>query len=865
MSQFKNTCLKTGLAVLLLTASLPTTTQAASYTDLKQPVRKTVTYKASFNDVENMPFRVLDWRNPSVEFTFDMADADWTDDLELLLSADPLGEVNPASPIMVQFNNGKPTPVYTRGQGFDARIKLDPARIRPRRNKVRFTYKTATGMECLTPQQGGWKLNFKDSFVVVKARAKSRNFHLRDIESRLVNGTLMPKSVSLLARGPNTAKLQAMAAQGIGLRMKNLPEFKVTQTRSDFEVILGTRANLYGLVTDKDILESEGPRIMVHEGRPMRLVITGDTDTEVMATAQSFAAYRLPAARRAKTSPGEVRMQSAFALNKPLITGTEKFTDMGGIYFEDGWGPAPKVVRFDVADPAASHGEILLRIASNKNVANVSRLSVNLNGESLGFTRLDKARKSVAFDIPAGALQGTDNLLTLTPDLTPAKLAGCNFMEKLPGFYLGAGSKIKIKTDAASPVTELSRFTATGAPFSLEKGTDTLVVLPSSSSKDYAASLKVLAKLAKSSGSGWVDANFTRSSGEIARDKHVLVIGSKNNLGTALRRSAPKGLTAALKGQTLDGNGRFTAEIDRFASTDAAATLKLYAARQLQNSRIRSGGVAALYPSKSDGKVIGIITNGAGLSFSNAASQMIETGHWNKLEGSIARWNASSVLMAQTALPVPGFTAPKASSIKTRFKLPEFEGWEFGEIDMAWVSNVLGEASTGLSALTNNLKTKIADLNTPNAKITTSGAPITGAKTKPASAKTALKATSATANNSVSVPALRGRYDVKKAAKPTANKFTQAKQWATQTSSHIQVWWNELDLKTSVKTLQVKTRPIGQNIKAMFSSETNPAVKTVSWGDRHMSIPAILLMLVFGGVFLLMGLASPMSRLGGRH
>ena len=101
--------------------------------------------------------------------------------------------------------------------------------------------------------------------------------------------------------------------------------------------------------------------------------------------------------------------------------------------------------------------------------------------------------------------------MTITPELSLAKQSGCNFLEQSPGFYLGAGSKLKIAAPTASPVAELSKLTATGAPFSLNQGKDTLVVLPARSSRDYAASLKVLAKLAKSSGRGWSNAEFMRS------------------------------------------------------------------------------------------------------------------------------------------------------------------------------------------------------------------------------------------------------------------------------------------------------------------------------------------------------------------
>ena len=135
MSQNNKTVRNTALSLLLLgTISAPVTANAA----ISTPEGRSTVYKTSLSTVEGLDARVLDWRNPSLEFTFDASDTDWTDGLELLLSADPLGKVSRRTTLMVQFNNGKPTPVITRGQGFDAHIKLDPARIRPRNNKIRF-------------------------------------------------------------------------------------------------------------------------------------------------------------------------------------------------------------------------------------------------------------------------------------------------------------------------------------------------------------------------------------------------------------------------------------------------------------------------------------------------------------------------------------------------------------------------------------------------------------------------------------------------------------------------------------------------------------------------------------------------------
>jgi len=592
MSQNDKTVRNTALSLLLLgTLLAPVTANAAVAT----PEGRSVVYKTNLSAVEGLDARVLDWRNPSLEFTFDASDTDWTDGLELLLSADPLGKVSRRTPLMVQFNNGKPTPVITRGQGFDARIKLDKSRIRPRNNKIRFTYNTPAGASCVTPQHGGWRLDFKNSLVIIKARAKARNLDIREVEAKLNNPTTAPKSVRLLARGANNAKLQALAAQGVGLRMKTLPEFKTRSGVSEFDVIMGRRDQLHGLVSDEAVLNGTGPRIMVHKGRPMRLVITGDTDKEVMSGAKAFATYRLPNAHRPTTSPGELDMQMPLGANIARIDGTEKLSDLNGGYFEDSWGPKPQKITFGVNDPMASTGEVLLRLASDKSVSINSRVSVDLNGKSLGFTSLDKSRKSVAFKIPAGTLQGTQNVLSITPELEMGQPSGCNFTQQSPGFYLGSGSKLKIETATPSPVAELSTLTANGGPFSIEKAANTAVMLSASSSRDYNASLKLMAKLAKSSGYGWTEADYLRSANFNAVDqgKNVLFIGPSSFLNSAIRNAAPKGLKSALKGQSLNGASRI-ASIDRIAASDEQTALRLYAESQRSAGRIRNGGVAAI-------------------------------------------------------------------------------------------------------------------------------------------------------------------------------------------------------------------------------------------------------------------------------
>lgn len=73
------------------------------------------------------------------------------------------------------------------------------------------------------------------------------------------------------------------------------------------------------------------------------------------------------------------------------------------------------------------------------------------------------------------------------------------------------------------------------------------------------------------------------------------------------------------------------------------------------------------------------------------------------------------------------------------------------------------------------------------------------------------------------------------------------------------------DVPGKVRDAQHKTRPIGQKIQSSVTIDTIPGASAVTWVERYMSLPALLLILVFGGVFALLGVSGPSSRLGGRH
>ena len=77
--------------------------------------------------------------------------------------------------------------------------------------------------------------------------------------------------------------------------------------------------------------------------------------------------------------------------------------------------------------------------------------------------------------------------------------------------------------------------------------------------------------------------------------------------------------------------------------------------------------------------------------------------------------------------------------------------------------------------------------------------------------------------------------------------------------------WDRFDVDGKIQTFQHKTRPLAQKVSSTVTPKTDPVFKAVEAGERRMSVPALLLILVFGGVFAFMGISGPSARLGGRY
>lgn len=868
---------------LLSTAALPQTGFAASYLD-SVPRGVTTSYSASLADLSGQNIeratKTLDWRQPSLEFQFDLPPSERTSEIILTLSADPLTRVAPNAPLQVQFNGGKPVPVLSNGRGFEARLPLDARQSRSRRNTIRISYPTPTGAECVAPIHGAWSVDLASSNLLMKGRAKSRHMSLTEVSNTFEIPFLSPKTVGLIARGPSGTDMQALAAQAVSLRTPGVPNFSVTTQNTDFNIVMVKRERLFDVTNDPMILNSKGARVFVPRGRPTELIFTADTDAEIVKMLELFATRKLPNTRRSISSLGELNLQTYLGGGAPKIEGKTPLLDIAA--------PSPNTAAgtqsysFSVSNPLTTSGQLLLRLSSADDLDENSRLLVSLNGETLGAAKLDKKRKSVGFDIKPGAMKAHLNRLTLTSDVKANSDFTCPTQSGFtPSFSIGDGSRLTLSKAATSPVTELSNLTASAGLFA---EAESYIVLPRQT-RDYQAALRVLGRLAKSSGQGLTSADYTRKT-DVARDKHILVIGpsklAKNHL-----QGAPKALLDAISGQSSTGNNLLQASFERSVGVDDTA-LRL-AAAQTAAQKINRGGIAALY-SAGNGKLTGVISAAPGSSFIQASKTLVQPGHWNALQGGVARWNSSSVVMAQTAQSDKGIQLPKPKSgfdfpdlglsgidsFDLRWpdvNWPDFDMPQVGLPKFSWPSFKSDKRESAAKPAV--MRRDVAPIKADTAILRDLGQPEKSVKVVNVTPrlKPQIKTVESRSTNSAS--GLRGAFKFPADTQPsrssfadirreTKAKWSATKRWVkTKTEAVTQARTLD-DMARATDRLQDRVEPAGRSMKATLKNKL-PGKGLVQLGDRTVSVYGLILIMAFAFVLLMMSLSGPTSRLGGRH
>ncbi len=857
MSQFRS--FRPSLQTLLITgcAMLPILASQATAAPLRSPIKKETTYSTSLQSAtQERAVRTLDWRTPSLDLRFNLSRTDTIRDLNVTLSADPLPGVDPSLPLMVQFNNGKPVPLKTQGRGFDATVALDPSRARASGNVLRLSH----AVPC-NSREGGYAISLDDSRLTLTARAKNRRLQLREVESRLSASAFAPSTVGLIADGPLATQLQALGAQAIGLRMEDIPDFRTTVRGTEFDLVMVRRDQLHRYTNEADILAGTGPKVELSRAHSDRLFLTGDTDAEVLQTVQAFATNFLPRSRRSTTSPGEIGVQSPLDYARTTVTNS---TRLDALTVTTG---ALREYTFDVPDPSAMSGDLVLRLTRDSRTAPGARLKAVLNGESLGEARLDGRRKTVSYPIRKGQLRGSENQLELTT-IGADDQDACSGIE--PFIAIGAGSKLRLDTPRPSAPTDLSRLAADGSIFGADAGRNAQIVLPKQAS-DFNAALRVVARLGEATGRGWTQAEFRRGTPD-QTDRHVLLIEPFTDIEAALKDKAPRGLQSAWRGTPTDGENRLVSA-ERYAALDADEAVRMASRRLRASGRINAGGVAAIYPA-AKGQLVGIISNTPGQAFATSIRPLADDAHWNGMSGGVTRWNNRAIVMAQAALPAPGIAAAPVRSNDPSLwtRLVELDvdtifdrDWSMPELSLPQISlpsidaetikaRFRKEDSAWVAPATGADIPAIPDIAAPVTETLTPTAPI--AVTPPVRVVEVAPATSAdvattqtqpmTAAATNTVPPLRGSIDLRQARHDATAKSKGFARWFKSS-------WAEKrrSFKAGLRSLEIRSNQARADLRQTTGLRA-PNVSGLRIGGYE--IPPAILALILASILTVIGL-----------
>ena len=390
--------------------------------------------------------------------------------------------------------------------------------------------------------------------------------------------------------------------------------------------------------------------------------------------------------------------------------------------------------------------------------------------------------------------------------------------------------------------------------------------------RDFQAALSVLGQLAKASGHGLTLADYSRTS-NVAKDKHVLIIGPSHMVKDHLT-GAPQAFREAMSGLSSSGQNLLQAKFGQSAGLKNDKSALKYAAAQSGSFKISRGGVAALYGA-GDGRLIGVISATPRTSFSVTSQNLIKPDHWKSLQGGVARWTASSIIMTQTAQSDIGIQKPE---IKTQFEWPDFnlsflENYDFYLPEFNWPEINWPEPDMPTVNLPEFIwpKFNIGQPRTQN-KVELID-PVKSVENIVPRLKPIVKAGPSQAGSAST--GLRGPFQYAENTPKHVGSFhglkrnTQAKWRATQQ------WFNakktaliesrSLNEVTKTKeNLGNQTKPASRTLKSVILDKL-PAKGLVQIGERNVSIYGLILIFALSLVLLLMSLTSPKSRLGGRH
>ena len=626
------------------------------------PGRKIETYKVSLEELSHTSEPRLDWRNPSYNVQFETPTSDWVEHIDFHIKVHAEGPVNRSAPIYIQFNDAEPVPVRSRGNSFEARLNLDITKVKAHRNTISIRYSNQN--DCVSPTDGAYSIDMDDSLIVLRASTPSRPYYLRDIKEILASPMTAPKSIAINAHGADKLGYEALTAQGLALNMPSLPRFHLGSSLGDMQVYVGTRQELARVLRGTELANTSGPVIGVIRNSPLQLALTADNSEELKSLVREFSSRTLPPARRTYAFAGEFIWQSPTKMEYASVSGKTYLHELGNLRFDRGLGNSSQIVEFDVDNPLSAYGTAKINFNRSPKITKDSKVNVSLNGYDLGDVVLKSKRNAIKYDIPKGVLVGTKNRLIISPDLAPVEeLDVCGSTDFPASVIIGSDSYINIQSDDAGFNGDLTRFAASGFPFSENDGANTNVVFSTKTTSDRASAIRIFAHLGKVYGSGWTDAKFYSLANLPSNlDTNTLFIGPH------IDQNAPRGLANASQGRLSEPRIVQTASLD-------TSSLSLMSVRTTSVK----GGIAAIYDNPDNNETLkAYITTSRGHNFTRAMDQILNVDRWNKLQGSMARWNGNTVEMTKTAFESE-MVNPAVPEVVEKYEVPALSS-----LGLAW-------------------------------------------------------------------------------------------------------------------------------------------------------------------------------------
>ena len=818
---------------------------------------------------------ILNWKTNEIIIPFDLPGTVWVDKVELLISAQPTGELRHRRNLELRINDSDPIIFKAQGQRFDARVKLAQKHLRRTGNRL-YLSGISTSSACAGPNHAGWEISKDRSMVVFYGRERARDLSLRDLANLWRQPGSKPSTLGLKVVGADKFRHEALLTQAMTLRSDKIPQLRTAFAGNDVDIVVGLKSDVKPF-TRRDIgpigsSTNRGAQIILDKGRPPRIILTGDTPAQVRQSVNAFSKHKLPITRRVQISPIEMSFQPAISNQRVSFEKTHKLADAGSLRPANKWITPPLNFNFDTTYAAQKTGKLILRLNGSESLSADSSLSIALNDRPLGKTQIDALRKTVRLDIPAGYLVGANNKIVMTPDLRPSdSINVCDVAKTPAGFSLGLGSKITIDGDVDTNIHDVSNIAAWNGPFAFSKK----VVIYSTATRetDRLATLRLMGHIAHISRAVWTHAEFMDGDvSTLPETDNILVVGPSTNSLDPLLTHAPKALRLALSGQKIPHiPEEQVASVLRVAALDANEAFQLAATSARQQAKRFASGLISIYDDPSSTQTISLITTHPGGSFSSAVNNLIKPKIWNGLSGSVAQWDGQAAQMIQTSQPK---LLTKSEPLHLdNINLESFVSLDWEAIgiihdDMAeslynvWekpatlIGGKINDVTTALEKKWEELfafnKYETRELINESPELAPQPSPVPGLETIPEPSSTptpaAVKSGSASitpiprvkprAPSSANLP-LRGRHGVNETTSQGPNALANVKSGA-------------ISAFNSVKTSAIKSY---ENFDLWVASVNS---KRKAKGEAPIaSSPALAILLLLCGALILLGLARP--------